>query len=177
MVRQENELRVTLRRGYVHMQAVVPLKIFTAASFFPLLQEKTLVQRPRLDITRETSSVTSSESLTRAFRCADEPMTDRGPYTLGKDGAVADVGLELPPVPPVDVVGDSGGGRRAEASVNRDSEYVRSRDCARFWRDRGFEICSLILDSSSESEPRFRASSVLRVRVAMPVPIGGSGVQ
>lgn len=80
------------------------------------------VQRPRLEITRETSSVTSSESLTRAFRCADEPMTDRGPYTLGNDGAVADVGLELPPVPPVDVVGDSGAGRRAEESVNRDNE-------------------------------------------------------
>ena len=31
-----------------------------------------------------------------------------GPYTLGKDGAVADVGLELPSSA-VDVVGDSGG--------------------------------------------------------------------
>lgn len=153
-----------------------PLKILVAASFSSL-HGKASVHRPRLEITRETSSVTSSESLTRAFRCADEPMTDRGPYTLGNDGAVADVGLELPPVPPVDVVGDSGAGRRAEESVNRDSEYVRSRDCARFWRDRGFEICSLIFDSNNESEPRFRASSVLRERAAMPDPIGGSGVQ
>lgn len=95
---------------------------------------------------------------------------DRGPYTLGNDGAVADVGLEFPPVPPVDVVGDSGGGSRAEGSVRRESEYVRSSDCARFWRERGLEICSLILDSSSESEPRLRASSVLRER-AMPVPL------
>jgi len=97
-------------------------------------------------------------------------MTDRGPYTLGNDGAVADVGLELPPVPPVEVVGDSGGGRCADGSVNRESEYVRSRDCARFCRERGLEICSLILDSSNESEPRFRASSVLRERAVIPVP-------
>lgn len=42
MMRQENELRVTLRRGYVHMQAVVPLKIFTAAPFFFVASRKDL---------------------------------------------------------------------------------------------------------------------------------------
>jgi hypothetical protein len=54
-----------------------------------------------------------------------------GPYTLGKDGAVAEAGLELPPVSPVDVVGDSGGAF-AEDSVIRENENVKSSDCARF---------------------------------------------
>jgi hypothetical protein len=96
---------------------------------------------------------------------------DRGPYTLGNDGAVALVGLESPPVPPpVDVVGDSGCGSLLLASVIRESEYVRSNDCARFCNDRGLLICSLIFDSSSESDPRLSASSVFRCRVVIPVP-------
>lgn len=66
---------------------------------------------PRFDITRDTSSTTSS-SITLALLWAEEPVTADvlGPYTLGNEGAVALVGLEFPPVPPpVDVVGDSGG--------------------------------------------------------------------
>lgn len=68
-------------------------------------------QSPRFDITRDTSSTTSS-SITLALLWAEDPITadDLGPYTLGNEGAVALVGLEFPPVPPpVDVVGDSGG--------------------------------------------------------------------
>jgi len=33
-----------------------------------------------------------------------------GPYTLGNDGAVADGGVEVGPISPIDVVGESGGG-------------------------------------------------------------------
>lgn len=33
-----------------------------------------------------------------------------GPYTLGNDGAVADGGVEVDPMSPIDVVGESGGG-------------------------------------------------------------------
>ena len=33
-----------------------------------------------------------------------------GPYTLGNDGAVADGGVEVDPISPIDVVGESGGG-------------------------------------------------------------------
>jgi hypothetical protein len=99
---------------------------------------------------------------------------DRGPYTLGNDGAVALVGLDPSPVPPpVDVVGDSGCGSRLFASVMRDNEYVRSSDWARFCNDRGLLICSLIFDSSSESDPRLSASSVFRCRAAIPVPCMG----
>lgn len=54
-----------------------------------------------------------------------------GLYTLGKEGAVAELGLEFPPSP-VDVVGDSGGGRRDDVSVMRDSDDVKSSDWARF---------------------------------------------
>jgi hypothetical protein len=86
-----------------------------------------------------------------------------GPYTLGNDGAVAEVGLESPPVSPVEVVGESGG-RREDDSVMRDRENVKSRDCARFCKERGFEICSLSFASNRESEPRFKASSVGFVR-------------
>jgi hypothetical protein len=93
-----------------------------------------------------------------------------GLYTLGKEGAVAEVGLEFPPSP-VEVVGDSGGGRRDEDSVMRDSEEVKSSDCARFCNDRGFEICSFILVSRRESDPRFRASSVFLVREGIPEPL------
>lgn len=44
------------------------------------------------------------------------------PYTLGNEGAVTDAGLEVPPVSPVEVVGDSGGGNREEDSVMRERE-------------------------------------------------------
>ena len=64
---------------------------------------------------------------------------------------------------PVDVVGESGGGR-FDDSVMRERENVRSRDWARFWRERGLEICSLSLASRSESEPRLIASSLCLVR-------------
>jgi len=87
-------------------------------------------QSPRFDITRDTSSTTSS-SITLALLWAEDPVTadDLGPYTLGNEGAVTLVGLEFPPVPPpADVVGDSGGGSREEPSVIREREYVRSRD-------------------------------------------------
>lgn len=75
----------------------------------------------------------ASSSITRPDLCAGVPTTaDRpdigGPYTLGKDGAVTDVGLEFPPVSPVEVVGDSGGGRRDDDSVIRDREDVKSND-------------------------------------------------
>lgn len=83
---------------------------------------------------------------------------------------MADVGLEFPPSP-VELVGDSGGGKRDEDSVIRDNDEVRSSDCARFCSDRGFEICSFILVSSRESEPRFRASSVFLVREGIPEPL------
>ena len=44
-----------------------------------------------------------------------------GPYTLGKEGAVADAGLEL--LSPMEFVGESGGrGYLGAASVMRDSE-------------------------------------------------------
>ena len=56
---------------------------------------------------------------------------------------MAEVGLEVPPVPvPVtDVSGDSGRERPElrGASLIRVSENVKSRDCARFVSDRGFE--------------------------------------
>lgn len=93
--------------------------------------------RPRLDTTRETSSIASSSRIWSEF-CTelDSPPTTEvrpgGPYTLGNDGVVTEVGLELPPVSPVEVVGDSGGGSREEDSVIRDSENVRSSDWARF---------------------------------------------
>jgi hypothetical protein len=85
-----------------------------------------------------------------------------GPYTLGNEGAVADDGLELPPVSPVDVVGDSGA--PLEDSVIRDRENVKSSDWARFCSERGLEICSFSFASSSESEPRLIASSECLVR-------------
>lgn len=114
-------------------------------------------------------------------------------YTLGNDGAVTDVGLD-PPVSVKDVSGDSGRERR-DVSVMRCSDIVRSRDCARFVRERGFERWSFSFASSSESDPRLSASSLWRVLTGTPVPlkwsqttflfcrkfaaltIGGSGVQ
>lgn len=93
-----------------------------------------------------------------------------GPYTLGNDGAVTEVGLELPPVSPVDVVGDSGGGNLEEASVMRESENVKSSDWARFCNVRGFEIWSFNLASRSESDPRLMASSECLVRWGIPEP-------
>jgi len=89
---------------------------------------------------------------------------------------VAEIGLEFPPSP-VEFVGDSGGGKRDDDSVMRDSEEVKSRDCARFCSDRGFEICSFILVSRRESEPRLSASSEFLVRDGIPDPMGGNGVQ
>jgi hypothetical protein len=85
-----------------------------------------------------------------------------GPYTLGNEGAVAEDGLELPPVSPVDVVGDSG--TPLEDSVIRERENVKSSDWARFCSERGLEICSLSFASSRESEPRLMASSECLVR-------------
>lgn len=124
-------------------------------------------------MTLDTSSTASSSSM-RPARWADVPTTADladagGPYTLGNEGAVAEVGLEFPPSP-VEFVGDSGGGRRDDDSVMRDSENVKSSDCARFCKERGFEIWSFILDSKSESEPRFKASSVFLVREGIPEP-------
>jgi len=87
-----------------------------------------------------------------------------GAYTLGKDGAVAEFGLEFSPVSPVDVVGDSGSGRREVDSAIRDRDIVKSNDCARFCKERGLEICSLSFASKSESDPRFDASSACLVR-------------
>ena len=55
----------------------------------------------------------------------DDRVDRGGPYTLGNDGAVAELGLELSPVP---LVGDSGGGYVEPDSVIRDSENVKSRD-------------------------------------------------
>lgn len=49
-------------------------------------------------------------------------------YTLGKEGAVAEEGLELPPVSPVEVVGESGGGSPEDDSAILDREYVKSSD-------------------------------------------------
>jgi hypothetical protein len=114
-------------------------------------------------MTRETSSIASSSS---ARSCADVPIADLddvgGPYTLGNEGAVAEDGLELPPVSPVDVVGDSG--TPLEASVMREREIVKSSDWARFCSERGLEICSFSFASSRESEPLLRASSECLVR-------------
>ncbi len=88
-------------------------------------EEFTEHHKPRLDIIREASASTSSASYVPPDICGTPMTAERddigGPYTLGKDGAVADVGLELPPLSPVDVVGESGG-RPEEDSVIRDSE-------------------------------------------------------
>lgn len=53
-----------------------------------------------------------------------------GPYTLGNDGAVPEIGLEFSPVSPpaVEVVGESGGIMPELDSVILEREYVRSRD-------------------------------------------------
>jgi hypothetical protein len=83
---------------------------------------------------------------------------------------VAEEGLEFSPVSPVDVVGDSGGGRRFADSAMRESDIVKSSDWARFCRERGLEMCSFIFASSSESDPRFAASSVCLVRCGIPDP-------
>lgn len=53
----------------------------------------------------------------------------------------------------------------------RESEEVRSRDCARFWRERGFDICSFNLDSNSESDPLLKALSMSLVRLGIPDPL------
>lgn len=94
-----------------------------------------------------------------------------GPYTLGNDGAVPEIGLEFPPVSPpvVEVVGESGGIMELD-SVIFEREYVRSRDWARFVKERGLVSWSLSLASRSESEPRLIASSVCLVRPGIPEP-------
>jgi len=53
-----------------------------------------------------------------------EDLAERGgPYTLGNEGAVPELGLEFPPVPPpVEVVGDSGGTVLDPDSVIRERE-------------------------------------------------------
>ena len=91
--------------------------------------------KPRLEMTRETSS-TPSSSITGPPRGYPwmfwVPMTgDRadlgGPYTLGNEGAV---GLELP-VSPIEFAGESGresSDLNPAASVMRESEKVRSSD-------------------------------------------------
>ncbi len=43
-----------------------------------------------------------------APKTPDDRADNGGPYTLGNEGALTDVGLELAPSP-VDVVGESGG--------------------------------------------------------------------
>jgi len=86
---------------------------------------------------RETSSTCASSS-TRPDRCAEVPTTADpedigGPYTLGNEGAVAELGLEPEPSPfslsPVEVVGESGGkADLADASAMRESDNVKSSD-------------------------------------------------
>lgn len=73
------------------------------------ISEQTLYYKPRLAITLVTSSMGVSSSFNLVIG-GFEPKDDLlgGPYTLGNEGAVAELGLELPPVSPVDVVGDSG---------------------------------------------------------------------
>lgn len=105
-------------------------------------------------MTRDTSSTTGSSSSPRPDRPIawpppkpelDAPATARppgGPYTLGNNGAVAEVGLDVPPVPvPVTEVSGESGRDSPEprgASLMRVNENVKSRDCARFVRERGF---------------------------------------
>jgi len=81
---------------------------------------------PRLDMTRETSSTLSSPyslaerlgTCIELFQIVGAEVIG-GPYTLGKEGAVAEGGLELPSSA-MDVVGESG--TRGELSVIRERE-------------------------------------------------------
>ena len=125
-------------------------------------------------MTRETSSTDPSSSI-----MPERPMLpwaegapereDTGDaYTLGKEGAVMEVGLE-PPVSVREVSGDSGRDNR-DVSVIRWRDMVRSSDCARLVKERGFAKWSFILASRSESEPRFNASSLCRVLTGTPEP-------
>ena len=140
------------------------------------LCDRFLNHSPKLEMTLDTSSIASS-SRTRPVRridCGvpgipDGRTDDGGPYTLGNEGAVAEVGLELGPVSPTEFVGESGATKR-EDSVMRDREAVKSRDCARFCSDRGLPSCSFNFASRRESEPRLAASSTCRVREGMPEP-------
>lgn len=155
------------------------------AATLPHLREKfyknVRFYRPKFEMTRDTSS-TASWSMTIPDRLigypgGTEPMTaDRpagGPYTLGNDGAVAEIGLEVPsvPVPATDVSGESG--RESPepiraVSLMRVSEKVRSSDWARFCNERGLANWSFSLDSSSESDPRLSASSPCRALWGTP---------
>lgn len=124
-------------------------------------------QSPRFEITLDTSSIASSFrtrlDLTEpglsytldARRKRMSEITKRTGVTtthLGKEGAVADVGLS-----PIEVVGESGGW----CSVILEREYVKSRDCALFCIERGLalDICSRTFASSNESDPRLNPSS------------------
>jgi len=73
-----------------------------------------LDHNPNVEITRDTS-LTASSSRSWPPRRIDwgvpGPIGGRpDAYTFGKDGAVAEVGLELGPVSPTEFVGESGGG-------------------------------------------------------------------
>ena len=72
------------------------------------------IHNPRVEITRDTSLTASSSRSwpPRRIDCGvPGPIGGRpDAYTLGKDGAVAEVGLELGPVSPTEFVGESGGG-------------------------------------------------------------------
>jgi hypothetical protein len=76
-------------------------------------------------MTRVTSSLAASSlsnSMVVEPLWAEVPITaGRPPYTLGKEGAVAEIGLELPPVSLPELVGESGGGR-PDDSVMRERE-------------------------------------------------------
>jgi len=77
-------------------------------------------------MTRDTSSTLASWLRLRA-EMTGERFDFGGAYTLGKEGAVADGGLEVEPSSPMELVGESGGGKR-DASVILDNENVRSSD-------------------------------------------------
>lgn len=132
--------------------------------------------KPKFEMTRDTSSTGSSSSpIPERPMCPPKPEPEApvtalreppgGPYTLGNSGAVADVGLDVPPVPvPVtDVSGDSGreSPEPRGASLMRVSENVKSSDCARLVRDRGFVSWSFNFASRRESDPRLSASSAV----------------
>ena len=115
-------------------------------------------------MTLETSSTASSSStmperpMLLCVEAAAERLDAGEAYTLGNDGVLMDVGLD----PPVSVIEFSGESGRAslEDSLIRESDIVRSRDCARLVSDRGFDNWSFSFASRRESEPRLSASSL-----------------
>ena len=114
-------------------------------------------------MTRDTSSTASSSRIaplrpTLLWVDAPAERDEIGEaYTLGKDGALSDVGLD-PPVSVREFSGESGRDKR-DVSLIRERDMVRSRDWARLLSDRGLVSWSFNLASSKESEPRLRASS------------------